>query len=166
MSYKNKTYVIFDGDNDMWAYAFMKGWKVNEKVDFNFFDAHDLNNLRDGSSEQTVKTKLRERLASAKQAVVLIGEHTRYLYRFVRWELEQAIELNIPIVAVNLNGLKYMDDDRCPPIIRDEYVVHVSFKLKIIKFALDNFPNEFYKRKQDQRGSRHYSNDIYMQLGL
>lgn len=111
MSYKNKTYVIFDGDNDMWAYAFMKGWKVNEKVDFNFFDAHDLNNLRDGSSEQTVKRKLRERLASAKQAVVLIGEHTRYLYRFVRWELEQAIELNIPIVAVNLyNGLIKLEE--------------------------------------------------------
>jgi hypothetical protein len=30
MSYRNKTYVIFDGDNDMWAYAYMKGWKANE----------------------------------------------------------------------------------------------------------------------------------------
>jgi len=29
MSYRNKTYVIFDGDNDMWAYSYMKGWKAN-----------------------------------------------------------------------------------------------------------------------------------------
>ena len=24
------TYVIFDGDKDKYAYAFLKGWKVNE----------------------------------------------------------------------------------------------------------------------------------------
>jgi hypothetical protein len=35
------TYVIFDGDNDRYAYAFMKGWKVNERVEFDFRDAHD-----------------------------------------------------------------------------------------------------------------------------
>ena len=27
-------YVAFDGDKDKWAYAFMKGWKTNERVDF------------------------------------------------------------------------------------------------------------------------------------
>ena len=27
MSYRNKTYVIFDGDKDLWAYAYMLGWK-------------------------------------------------------------------------------------------------------------------------------------------
>jgi hypothetical protein len=42
MAYRNKTYVIFDADNDMWAYGYMKGWKSNENLDFNFHDAHDL----------------------------------------------------------------------------------------------------------------------------
>ena len=32
MSYRNRTYVIFDGDNDMWAYAYMKGWKESEQL--------------------------------------------------------------------------------------------------------------------------------------
>lgn len=32
MSYKNKTYVIFDGDNDRWAYAYMKGWGQGSQV--------------------------------------------------------------------------------------------------------------------------------------
>ena len=27
---------------------------------------------------------------------------TRYLYRFVRWELEQAVSRGIPIIGVNL----------------------------------------------------------------
>ena len=32
MSYKDPSYVIFDGDNDKWAYGYMKGWKQNDRV--------------------------------------------------------------------------------------------------------------------------------------
>ena len=33
------TYVIFDGDNDMYAYRFMRGWKAREHIDVDFDDA-------------------------------------------------------------------------------------------------------------------------------
>ncbi len=45
MGYKDATYVIFDGDEDKWAYGFMKGWKKNDNVDFDFRDAHDEDNM-------------------------------------------------------------------------------------------------------------------------
>ena len=80
-------------------------------------------------------------LASAKHAIVLIGENTKNLFKFVRWEMELALKKDIPIIAVNLNDKRRIDPDRCPSIIRDEYVVHISFNMKIIKYALDNFPN-------------------------
>jgi len=118
MGYRNKTYVIFDGDKDMWGYGFMKGWKKNENVDFDFYNAHEINKLLDGSSEDTVKRKLRERLANTKQAIVLIGDSTKNLYRYVKWEFETCIDLGIPIVAVNLNGKRQMDPNLCPPCIR------------------------------------------------
>ena len=54
MSYRNKTYVIFDGDKDMWAYAYMKGWNQSEHIEFSFYDAHDLRPLADRASEETV----------------------------------------------------------------------------------------------------------------
>jgi len=38
-------YVVFDGDEDKYAYAFMKGWKANNNVDFDFEDAHDLDSM-------------------------------------------------------------------------------------------------------------------------
>jgi hypothetical protein len=38
-------YVAFDGDDDKWAYGFMKGWKTNEKVDFEIEDARGLYNM-------------------------------------------------------------------------------------------------------------------------
>lgn len=166
MSHRNKTYVVFDGDNDMWAYAYMKGWKNNDRMDFNFFDAHDLRPLTDRASEDTVKSALRERMASAKQVIVLIGDSTKNLYRFVRWELDRALSSDLPIVAVNLNGMRQMDPERCPAIIRDTYTVHVPFKLAIIKYALDNFPDEYARRDRSLAGARSYGGDVYRSLGL
>ena len=166
MSYKNKTYVIFDGDEDMWAYAYMKGWKKNENIGFNFHDAHDLNALTDRASEDTVKKKLRERFSSAKQAIVLVGAHTKNLYRFVRWEMETAQNLDIPIIAVNLNKKRKYDSEWCPPILRDEYVVYVSFNAKIIKYALDHFPSEYASRDSNAAGNRHYKDAVYKEIGL
>jgi hypothetical protein len=165
MSYRNKTYVIFDGDNDKWAYARMKGWKTLRNIDFNFHDAHDLNIINDSSSENTVKRKLGERFSSAKQIIVLIGESTKNLYRYVRWELDVALDLDLPIIAVNLNGKRSMDTNLCPPIIRDEFVVHIPFKMRIIKYALDNFPDE-QARNSTEYGARLYSQSIYESLGL
>ena len=87
MAYRNKTYVIFDGDNGIWAYGRMKGWKALPTVDFDFHDAHDLGSeLTDRASEETLNSRLRSRFSSTKQVVVLIGAHTRFLYRFVRCE--------------------------------------------------------------------------------
>lgn len=165
MGHEDTTYVVFDGDNDYWAYARMKGWKVLENIDFDFNDAHDINRLRDTSSEETVKRKLRERFRNAGQIIVLIGEKTKNLYRYVRWELEVALNLDLPIIAVNLNGKRSIDYDFCPPIIRDEDVVHISFKMRIIKHALDNFPN-YYNTSEDELGSMYYRDEVYNDLGI
>lgn len=164
MSYRNKTYVVFDADNDMWAYAYMKGWKNNEHIEFNFHNAHDLNTIRAGSSEETIKRRLRERFSSAKQVIVLIGEHTKHLYKFVRWEIEVAQNLGLPIVAVNLNKMRSFDTDRCPAILRDKYIVHVSFNARIIKYALDNFPGEYERRDLNVVGNRSYNPSVYKNL--
>lgn len=166
MGYRNKTYVIFDGDEDMWAYRLMRGWKLNDNIDFDFLDAHDLKPLTNRAGEETVKRRLRERLGNTKQAIVLIGEKTKNLHRFVRWELQACMEKNIPLIAVNLNGLRRQDKDRCPPIIRDKYIVHVPFKLKVIKYALDNFPEEFRRRDKTQIGARYYNESLYKKLDI
>lgn len=166
MAYRNKTYVVFDGDKDMWAYAYMLGWIEREGIDFDFQDAHDLNVITDRASEEAVKRKLQERLANTKQVIVLVGENTKNLFKFVRWELEIAIELGLPIVVVNLNGQRKMDPALCPAILKDEYAVHVPFKAKIIQYALENFPPEHAKKAADASGARHYSDDKYTNLGL
>lgn len=170
MSYKNKTYVAFDGDNDMWAYRYMRGWKVNDHIDFDFHDAHDLNSARDTSIEESIKAQLRIRMQNSKQMLLLVGEKTKYLRKFVPWEIELARKKDIPIIVVNLNNKKVYDDDLCPSAVKDwTYTINIPFRMKIIKYALDNFPNSYDKRKDDPEymsHKYHYKDSVYEELGL
>lgn len=169
MSYREPTYVIFDADEDRWAYSYMRGWKSNEKVDFDFFDAHDLTAMTGrAESEEYVKRQLRERMNKANAVIVLVGEKTRNLFRFVRWEIELAIRMDKPIIVVNLNNARMIDTDRCPPILRNECAIHVPFKLKAIKCALDGFPEAFrrFAPETKSEGPRFYNDSVYRDLGI
>ncbi|MGO0308790.1 TIR domain-containing protein [Endozoicomonas acroporae] len=157
MSYRNKTYVIFDADTDIKWYRLMTAWKENDNIDFDFHNAHDLNNLLKSSSEETIKGKLRERLHNTKQAIVLVGENTKNLYKYVRWEIEVAISMDIPIIAVNLDKSNKATD-KTPSILKNRaYFVSVPFEQKKIKHALDKFPAEYHENKSKAPSSRFYS---------
>ena len=166
MAYQNKTYIVFDGDNDIRFYRLMTAWKAHDGFSLNFHNAHDLNTARDSSQEESIKRQLRERFENSKLLVVLIGANTRYLTRFVKWELEVALRLGLPIIGVNLNGGRQMDN-LCPATIRDQLVVFISFNHNIIKHAMDNWPAEFHRlRSAGTTGNRFYNDDMYPRLGL
>lgn len=167
MAYKNKTYICFDADSDMKYYTLMCAWKENEQIAFNFHNAHDLNNLRPTSSEATIKQKLRERLANTSVMVVLIGERTKYLYKFVRWEIEYAVENDIPIICANINKMRSMDDNLCPPLLKEELAIHIPYGQKIIDYALNNWPDSHRKHRHEKdSGYYFYKDHVYTNLGL
>ena len=163
MGYRNKTYVIFDGDEDMWAYRFMRGWKANQHIDFDFYDAHDIKKMPRATDEAYVKRVLTERLSNTKQAIVLCGEKTKNLYRFVRWEMETCLNQSIPIVVANLNANRKMDEGRCPPILKGKGAMHVAFGAHIIKFALDNYATN--PKEYKSATNWYYGDQIYRDLG-
>lgn len=166
MAYRNKTYIAFDGDKDMKYYLLMTAWKANDGLDFNFHNAHDLNAARDSSQEESIKKQLRERFANTKVFIILIGESTRNLFKFVKWEIEVALKLDLPIIAVNLNDSRNRDD-LCPPVLRDELAIYVPFKLKIIEYAMINWPSSHSKYKSEKKtGPYFYKNSLYEDLGL
>ncbi|OCH01680.1 TIR domain-containing protein [Aliivibrio fischeri] len=172
MSYKNKTYVIFDagngkvGDKDICFYRTMTMWKQNEKIDFNFHDAHDYNNLTPKAQEVQIKKKLRERFSNAKQVVVLVGENTKSNNTYVLWELEIAQKLNLPIVVAYVNGSRVFKKALCPSILDGANCIHVSFQAKIIKHALDKFPSSYALKDKKIKKNWIYGADIYKELGL
>ena len=155
----NTTYVIFDGDNDKWAYAYMRGWHKNKNIDFEFIDAHDLDSMTSrAQNEQYVKAQLKERMLNSDCVTVLVGESTKNLYKYVRWEIELAQELGLPIIVVNLNNLNRQDSKLCPALLRGTCCVHVPFKLAAIKQALDGWPSEYRRltREEKNGGARYY----------
>jgi hypothetical protein len=164
MAYTNKTYVCFDADTDIHYYRLMTAWKENDRIEFNFHNAHEINNFRDGSSEATIKAKLRERLKNTKVLVVLIGKNTKSLYKYVRWEIEWALENDIPIVGVNLNGKK-QQDDLCPPILKPDLAMYINFGQKIMNYALNHWPAQHETEKRNgKKGPFYYPDKVYDSL--
>jgi hypothetical protein len=89
---------------------------------------------------------------------VLIGQDTRSKHKYVRWEIDVAIEKKCRIVGINIDGSKRVVDSTCPPIIRNIGAIFVPFSPKIIAHALEDYqmhPNDDY----------HYKDEVYRQLG-
>lgn len=165
MSYRNKTYVIFNGD-DIRYYRLMQAWKENDNIEFDFNDAHDIGGIRDDSEEITVKKHLKERFSNSKQVIVLVGENTKYKYKYVRWEIEVTQNLDLPIVVVNLNGKRKIDSDLCPAILKDCLTVHISYNRDVIKYALDDWPSFHASNKNTKSSPHSYKESVYEELGL
>ncbi len=167
MAYRNKTYVAFDGDEDIRYYRLMTAWKANDGMEFNFHDAHDLNSASDTSTEESIKRQLAVRMQNSKVFVILIGEKTKYLRKFVPWEIEQAVKRDLPIIAVNLNKSRDFDGHRCPAALRGELAIHIPFGQEAMRYALDKWPESHRShRLRKETGPHHYNNLVYSRLGL
>lgn len=162
MAYRNKTYICFDADTDMNYYNTMRMWKENDNIAFDFNNAHDYNNIRHesenwaGTSPEQIKSKLRERMNNSKVFILLVGEKTKNLFQYVRWEIELALEMGLPIIVANINKKKDMDSVLCPPILKDKLAVHVAFGQKIIDLALNNWPTFHYQYLGEGKSGPYY----------
>jgi hypothetical protein len=167
MAYRNKTYVAFDADSDIRYYHLMRAWKQQDNTDFNFYNAHDKIRIWQHSTEETIKRNLRERLKETKIFVLLVGEKTKFLHKYVRWEISQALKLDLPIIVVNLNGKRSIDIDRCPSILRSELAVHISFNSKILQKSLEQWYSlDARYKKEGKQTPFYYSQETYKTLGL
>lgn len=151
-----RTFVGFSS-TDIRYYRLMKAWKENESIDFNFTDCQLHNDIK-SDDENYVKRKCRERINMAGKFIQLIGEDTRYKYKYVRWEAEVAIEKGCTIIGVNLDGSRKIVERTCPPIIRDIGAIFIPFSPYIIKYALENY-------KMHEGSNYWYKDEVYKELG-
>jgi len=169
MGYRNKTYVAFASE-DISDYRMMEAWRENQRVDFNFFDAHDLFISRDTSKPETIKRNLRERLKSAKQVVLLGSKYGKRKggdgISFLAHEIDVIMEFDLPVVIVNLDQDRTVDKNFIPdPLLSASYyTVSVSYQPKIIMYALDNYAVTF--SSSNKKGPHQYPTNIYSDLGL
>lgn len=169
MAYRNKTFVSFDSA-DIASCRLMCAWKEHQHIDFDFHDAHDLNTARDTSTANTIRQRLRERLTNTKQVVLLIGNGTRALAAnsssFLSYEVGAIKSLGLPVVFANLNSAREIQNAKLPTALAGSYTVSVSFQPKIIKYALDNYVDNYPVAKQTKTGPHLYPASVYSSLGL
>jgi hypothetical protein len=169
MSYRNKTYVAFASE-DIRSYRLMEAWRENTRIDFSFFDAHDLYVARDTSQPESIKARLRERLKNAKQVVVLGSASAKRKggdgRSFLAYEVGAIIRAQLPVVVANLDGDRRIDRNFIPRPFLDEdyYTLSVSFQPKIIQHALDRYAPQF--SSSGKSGPHYYTSDVYESLGL
>ena len=167
MSYRNKTYVAFASEN-ISLYRLMEAWRENKKIDFSFYDAHDLYISRDTSRPETIKRNLRQRMSNAKQ-VVLIGTPEAKTKggngrSFLAYEVSVMMEFGLPVVVANDDGDKTVDRNFIPkPLLdADYYTLSVALSPGIIKYALDDYVPVF--ASGGMSGPHYYKQKVYDEL--
>ena len=165
MAKRTRTYVCFDADSDMAYYRTMQMWKANDGIDFDFNNAHDLTTIPPDSGEEAIKASLRDRMKNSKNLVVLVGDKTKLLRKWVPWEIEIALKANLPVIVVNINGSNKFDSNLCPATIRNELAIHIPFKANIMQYALDNWPSSHAKYRSEGKSSPYtYNQSVYDSL--
>lgn len=169
MAYRNKTYVAFASE-DIHYYRMMLAWRARECIEFNFFDAHDVNTARDTSQVMTIERRLTERLQHTKQVVLIVGEKTREKagdgVSFLHHECKVIKKLGLPVVFANANGIRLAQVDRIPALLMEVFSVSVSFQPAIIKHALDSYVGMFPNMSREAAGPHYYLPDVYRGLGI
>lgn len=151
-----RTFVGFSS-TDIHYYRLMQAWKANEKIDFDFADCQLATEVH-SDNEAYIKKKCRERINMSGTYAILIGQDTRSKHKYVRWEMEVALEKGCRIIGINIDGARAVVDSTCPPIIRNIGAIFVPFSPAIVAFALKNWVLE-------PKSDWHYTDAKYRELG-
>lgn len=158
MSYRNGTYVAFDGNattdptkGDMKYYGLLQNWNNSKKYNLSFSDSHKKTyQVKDSSEIATLKARLLERMRNSKNMLLILSEDTNWDRGMLNFEIEKAIDsYKLPII-VAYTGYQYILD---PELLKDKWpkalyeriedqtarCIHIPFKEKVIAEAITQF---------------------------
>jgi hypothetical protein len=183
MSYRNGTYVAFDGNGttdptkgDMKYYGLLQNWNSSKKFDLKFSDSHKKTyQVRDSSQEQTLKSRLLERMRSSKNMLLIISKDTNWDRGMLNFEIERAVDYyELPIIIAYtgyeyiLNPLSHKSEW---PKALDERIsnqsakcIHIPFRQKPITEAISQF--SIHNKEDKLTSSLHYYKEsVYREWG-
>lgn len=164
MTNRTGTYVAFVGcgetdptKSDIKYYNLLKKWKKNKNIDFSFTDSHDKTyKVKDESSDETLKKRLKERLKLSKNFLLIITDKTKKYYTDnLNFEIATAMELELPFIITYpcFESEEYLAEEdieynlselwpeKLKKIIEKNKIkaIHISFKLEQIKESINRF---------------------------
>lgn len=159
MAYRNGTYVAFDGNGqtdptkgDLKYLGILRAWKESDNIDFNFTDSHKKTyQVRDTSSEETLKSRLEERMRNSKNMLVIISDDTNFDRGLLNWEIKTAhdkYELPIIVAYTGEQFLPWLSNDLIEKLPKEiwgdvkfggNHYAHIPFTKDRIKRAIDHY---------------------------
>lgn len=181
MAYRNGNYIAFDGlgqtdptKSDFRYYSTIKAWASDRDFDFKYVDSHAKTNaVRDTSRRPTLETRIRERLASSKNVIVILSDQTRRTGSMLSYEIEKAIDrYQLPLICVYTGYNRIMKpaelSNRWPASLEERIrtgtaqAIHIPFK----KYALLDALGQFTVHHNNlQGGLNHYNQNAHQQFG-
>lgn len=118
MSYRNGTYIAFDGLgqinptlSDFKYYATIQAWAQNSNIDFKYVDSHNKTYaVKDSSLRITLEQRIRERLSNSKNVIIILSSDTRKSGSMLTYEVEQAVDTYLLPLIVTYVDYKIVAD--------------------------------------------------------
>lgn len=165
MAFSDQIYVAYDGNNDSVYFKQMLKWQRSNGDAFPLIDGYEVFKLIDKESDESVKAKLHDCMSRAQVFVILITATTKSYRRLIRWQIEYAIAHSMPMIAMNVNGIRSVDYDRAPTVLKKNLSMHITFNPMLLEYALDRWPQSHVLHQQKEHAyTMRYSEQVYDQL--
>lgn len=156
---KNRVYVVFDHLKDMLIFSEIKSKCCSDVEDEMFFT---VDTEKNGNQWNSLKAALK----SASVILVLVDDNSKYLGGQYKTEIALAIDLEKPIIVVNINGERSLDIENCPIELRDKFVLHISKDYHIVNCAIRFWPLYFEENVGRGLRSMYLDDAIYHKYNL
>ncbi len=164
---KPKIYVAIDASKDIKYYEDFKQMVSSKSDDYVIFDGIDYFKELDKTPDDVLKLKIQKNLERADVIVILLTKTLKSMRRFSKWQVEHAIRIGKPIIAVNPNRIRSVDYDVCPTILKTHLSLHIPYDPLAFSVAVRNWPESHYKHMENEKEQRKiykYAESVYKQI--
>lgn len=153
MTYRTKTYIAADWDQDQDAVNQLNKWNDSNHWSLSFHDAHDITRAKDSSLYCSIKSSLKTRMDASRTFVLIVGNNTNTITKgsckycgsynswtkscakghcvdlrsFVKFECDKAVEAGIKTVVLYKSTT--VNKSKCPDALK-KIGTHVAMYYK------------------------------------
>lgn len=161
-----KIFICYDHAKDVDYYNMLKSWLSDDGITIITGNSVSETVLSPKALTSQVSA-LEQKMQNIDAFVLIVSENTRNLCTQMLWEVNVALDSGIPIIALNANGLRYIDESNCPTLLKGKHVLHIANNPKILEKALEIWPLYYKEHKdEDKKGARFFKDSVYQLLGI
>lgn len=161
-----KIFVCYDHEKDVAYFNILKSWLSGD--DFTIVTGCSVSEAMVSSRALTSRVAmLEQKLHNVSAFILIVTENARNLSMQMLWEVNVALNKDVPIIAMNINGLRYIDENNCPTLLKNKHVLHIANNSKVLEKALEIWPTYYKEHKKEAgQGARFFKDEFYRSLGI